>query len=306
MAQFTIDPSTEGFSRGLALYLANACDLAYSDEPEEAAQALLGLDVKLFHYPASDTHGFVGRGDNFAVLAFRGSQSLNQHPKNWLANFEYLQSRDPLYPGFVHTGFSHALDSAWDAAGLILRPALAAAQAVGADEPGLPLFVTGHSLGGALATLASCRLSTATLPAEGDQAAVPVNLRACYTFGAPRVGDPDFCKAYKAPTYRVVHDLDAVPQIPLRVHEIAPFIPRLPSFTPSWLRNLVRKAEIAPPYDHVQTLYHLDAEGVLLKETDHSFWLSDYIERCLLSLGRSFDAPINDHMIDGYIKSLHG
>jgi alpha-beta hydrolase superfamily lysophospholipase len=61
-----------------------------------------------------------------------------------------------------------------------------------------PLFLTGHSLGGALATLAASRW-----PA-----------RACYTFGAPRVGDGAFARTLRAPLYRVVNGQDVVPRVP--------------------------------------------------------------------------------------------
>ena len=186
MTQFTIDPTTTGFSREVALYLANACDLAYSDDPVQAARTLLGLEAEVFHHDASDTHGFVGRAETFTVLAFRGSEKIYEHPKNWLASFQFRQTRDANFTGHVHSGFSTTLSSAWATIDAILRRALTAAKGVGADDPGMPLFVTGHSLGGALATLASCRLTTGELPTSGGGRSVRVNHRATYTFGAPR------------------------------------------------------------------------------------------------------------------------
>ena len=66
---------------------------------------------------------------------------------------------------------------------------------------GLPIFVTGHSLGGALATLGAAYLSG-------------WGLAACYTFGAPRVGNKEFSSSLQTPIYRVVNPLDTVPHIP--------------------------------------------------------------------------------------------
>jgi hypothetical protein len=63
--------------------------------------------------------------------------------------------------------------------------------------------VTGHSLGGAMATLASVRLAS-----EG------YTVRAVYTFGSPRVGDRAFRRKYRLPNYRFVNDDDLVPHLP--------------------------------------------------------------------------------------------
>ena len=56
----------------------------------------------------------------------------------------------------------------------------------------LGLYVTGHSLGGALAQRATAALDRDTLAA-------------CYTFGSPRVATLAFDRLDKAPHYRVVN-----------------------------------------------------------------------------------------------------
>jgi hypothetical protein len=99
MGQFTIDPKTTGFSREVAVYMANVCDLAYNDDPVEAARAMLGLDAEVFRHAASDTQGFIGRAPTFAVLAFRGSEKINEHPKDWLVDFQFRQTRDAHFSG---------------------------------------------------------------------------------------------------------------------------------------------------------------------------------------------------------------
>jgi hypothetical protein len=305
MVQFTIDPTTAGFSREVALYMANVCDLAYNDQPVHAARDLLGLDAEVFHHTASDTQGFIGRTNKFAVLAFRGSEQFNEHPKDWLVDFQFEQTRDAHFTGGVHSGFSNTLSSAWDTIDAILRRVLTAAEGVGADDPGVPLFITGHSLGGALATLASSRLASGEGPATAGGRPFRVNHRATYTFGAPRVGDPEFCRTYTPFTCRVVNDLDIVPQVPLQGNDVRGLIDHLPPFTPDWIRKLVQHAVLAPPYGHVETLFHLDATGAISKQAAGSSWLRDYFERSLHSLARSLNAPVRDHMIDSYIQALH-
>ena len=75
------------------------------------------------------------------------------------------------------------------------------------------VFVTGHSLGGALATLFACELGQS---ASGPGPARDVTVT-MYNFGSPRVGDGAFCDAYNAlvpDSVRVVNRADLVPTLP--------------------------------------------------------------------------------------------
>ena len=92
--------------------------------------------------------------------------------------------------GHIHAGFLDAYDA--------VRSQIEAA--VG-EHPGAPLLVTGHSLGGALAVVA-----TRFLHAD--------SLAACYTFGGPRVGDRELSCVFKTPIYRLVNAAGAVPRVP--------------------------------------------------------------------------------------------
>lgn len=125
----------------------------------------------------------------FAVLAFQGTAN----PSDWDVDLNAL--REPL-PGFagvcVHRGFW----SAWR----VLADAIRAAVDRLPDDLGL--YITGHSLGGALAQIASAELERDTLAA-------------CYTFGSPRVATAGFDLAVKCPHYRVINAWDLVPGVPL-------------------------------------------------------------------------------------------
>lgn len=76
-------------------------------------------------------------------------------------------------------------------------------------SPTAEILITGHSLGGALATLCFLDLE-ATLGAE-------VSFAPLYIYGAPRVGNAAFA-TYSAsrgvPIFRVVHHRDPVPHLP--------------------------------------------------------------------------------------------
>ena len=66
---------------------------------------------------------------------------------------------------------------------------------------GPPLYTTGHSLGGALAILAT-------------RYTAKDSLGACYTFGGPRVGNDKLDDIMFTPIYRMVHGADIVARVP--------------------------------------------------------------------------------------------
>lgn len=68
---------------------------------------------------------------------------------------------------------------------------------------GKPLYITGHSLGGAVAMMATRRLNSER------------RIAACYTYGSPRVGTEDWIAQVKTPIYRIVNSADPVPMVPL-------------------------------------------------------------------------------------------
>ena len=151
-----------------------------------------------------DTQGFVCKriADNeppYLVLAFRGTE---KKVSDWLTDARCAptvagQSR-------VHTGFLEAFTRHTDDTGRTVQQVVE--EILGrpdaqADGRPLPLFITGHSLGGALALLAT-------------RLVAPNVNGACYTFGAPRVGNYEYFRGLKTPVYRVVNSSDVVPRVP--------------------------------------------------------------------------------------------
>jgi hypothetical protein len=137
----------------------------------------------------NDVQAFLAIREDFAVLAFRGTASFN----DWRTDLNVGLMRIPDAKRLeIHSGFWRAYESA--------RVEIEAAVNTSVP-PTLPLYITGHSLGGALAQIASAAL-------ERD------NLAACYTFGSPRVATMDFDREVKCPHYRVINDWDLVPGVP--------------------------------------------------------------------------------------------
>ena len=63
------------------------------------------------------------------------------------------------------------------------------------------LIITGHSLGGALAIVATRLLASDVVGA-------------CYTFGAPPVGAVEVSNNLKTPVYEIINEIDIVPRLP--------------------------------------------------------------------------------------------
>jgi triacylglycerol lipase len=272
-------PSDARFNRANALYLAHASSIAYFRSPAVEAKEQLGLDAVAFFNPVTRTRGYLGVCDTHAVLAFRGTGPATF--QNWATDAIVRLVAREEYAGRVHTGFSSALKHSWDRVTRVL-------EAVG-DRP---LFVTGHSLGGALALLASCRLWKLGRPAV-----------ATYTFGAPRVGDAAFCKSCMTPTYRVVNRLDLVPELPLA--SMRSLLPREPKpGARRFVENLGKLIDRVPCYGHVDTFVYLDRDGELTIGGNVEPWHAAAVARAIATRGGSFHEGITDHLITEYIRGL--
>lgn len=197
-----------------AEYLAHACNLAYCvDEVQGAAVYLseLGLNAKLIS--ADNTQVYLGTNDSAIVVAFRGSEQPNTVDglKDWLltnANNYLILPEGRLGTDFVaagvgarfHRGFMGALEEVWEPLFQGVSAAL--------DEKERPVWVTGHSLGGALALLAAWRFKRQFIP-----------VHQIYTFGAPMVGNQAaadaFAREFPNKIFRYIDDRDLVPKLPM-------------------------------------------------------------------------------------------
>jgi hypothetical protein len=133
---------------------------------------------------------YVLSDDDVAVVVFRGTDDAS----DWLVNLDQF----PTYTdhGAVHRGFAAAFE----------RMAPGVAAALKAARP-KHIWVTGHSLGGALAVLCAHDLVENRQPLSG-----------LITFGQPMVGKVDFAEHLDrrlAGKYaHFVNDADIVPRVP--------------------------------------------------------------------------------------------
>ena len=171
---------------------------AFSGILERAGFTLLGtIDV-------SETQGFICKRSvpdepPYLVLSFRGTE---KKVSDWLTDARCVPTIDGTAK--VHTGFLDAFTKSVDSKGRtaqqVVENILSGPDAKEARQR-LPLFITGHSLGGALALLAT-------------KLVAPDVTGACYTFGAPRVANYEYFRLLKTPVYRIVNSSDVVPRVP--------------------------------------------------------------------------------------------
>ena len=198
-----LDPPIKraAYSDRTAWVMASMAQLVYDRfEDKGKARSLLieklkGGGFKLlgeFNNPETDTQAFLVSNDEYAVLAFRGTEVT----KLMDIETDVKASRASLFEGKAHSGFAKAYKS-------IEIQVLKGVMELG----DMPLYITGHSLGAALATVATQYLERD--PKLRDKIA------ACYTFGSPRVGNKEYDREFKSAIYRVVNTTDIVTVVPL-------------------------------------------------------------------------------------------
>lgn len=168
-------------SDGLAAELARLAYFRFESDPAALLAALhaLGLaEVGLLHDPAMGSQGFAALdGAGTVWIAFRGTQPDSLRD---LATDARAWPREWPGGGRVHAGFARA----WLGRGSEGIAAQVAAWL--RDRPCRRILATGHSLGGALATL---------LAADDARAEL-------VTFGSPRVGDRAFAARFEGRAVR--------------------------------------------------------------------------------------------------------
>jgi predicted lipase len=186
----TIEKTGE-YSTSVAKQLALFSTLVYkTDNKHFLENALSGYTKSHFKTFDNDgTEALVVKTGTCIVLSFRGTEPTEL--KDILADINIIPKKSEERQGIVHSGFAEALDKIWDDVELYLDSIHASGDLV---------YICGHSLGGALATVAAARSKY---------------LCQVYTYGQPRVGSKKYAKNVKSTIYRHVQGADIVPAVPL-------------------------------------------------------------------------------------------
>jgi triacylglycerol lipase len=203
-----LDPKTTKHALQNALAMAQASQIAYLHDTaiKSGLGTIIGDELDEFVFlddPFTGSQGFLASFKQSIVICFRGTTDL----ADWLQD-----SQIRLVPfrsiGLIHIGFRNAIDS--------LSPTIETTLQKWSGK-GRTLWVTGHSLGAALAHLTAAYLR---FPADPTKT-LPRPIAGLYTFGQPRVGTIDFCQACDGNCgsvyFRYVNHLDIVTRVPPRL-----------------------------------------------------------------------------------------
>lgn len=268
---------------------------------EKDLQELLDKNGFVFQAPylnKGSAQGFIcykKEPNPYIVVAFRGSEKKIE---DWLTNADATpMPESEVKTGKVHSGFYRdfkGLKQTIEASLQKIRDTL--------GDPTIPVFFTGHSLGGAVATIATREL-------------MPDGNGACYTYGAPRVGDYSYFEFVKTPVYRVVNSSDIVPRVPpgawtvlfIKAMTLAKFL----TVKIEWANSLVTAAEgwlnRLKDYRHFGDLRYLtdikagDLNKVMLLRNPSSFDVLQWFWRHIMV---SYGMPVKSHSLTIYREKL--
>ena len=171
--------------------MAVMAEMAYLDGKEAKAKTKeYGITGhKFFEKDGAQCHAFWNKEEY--VLAFRGTEP--DELTDLLADLNAIP-RGAMTHGLVHSGFRGECDKLWDD---IVRHQKA--------HQGKKFYITGHSLGAAMATIATSRFEET------------MKVEQLTTFGSPRVGTKSFVKNIETKHMRFVNNNDIVTKVPLAI-----------------------------------------------------------------------------------------
>ncbi len=271
------DPFAKTYSPVNAAVMAICADLVY-EEWVVVEKALFALNFEYFAFSdVRGTQSFTAADDKKIIVAFRGTEigefadikadldtSLEPYfypnrNKYYGLLDDYEVKKTEGQHGLVHQGFKEALDLIWAVVYKQVRECIAEDVK---KQRYRPIWICGHSLGGALANLATARFYEHDIDEVGGT----------YTFGQPRVGNKEFAQWFNFISatryFRVVNNNDVVARVPFY-----------------------------KGYEHVGKFCYFDAEGDLRGEKltgTEMFW-----DR--LKSGFFTDLG-NDHSMANYVK----
>jgi len=198
-AAHPFQPHDRNFNLRNASWLMDAAFLSYSSEATIIQTWTTVLpDIRVRCFDGGTTQCYVAASAEWIILAWRGTQvdELSASVLDWLTDARFVPARDDD-GHLVHSGFLGAINEVWNDVQAHIE--------VLQSERQRPLWITGHSLGAALATIASNRCRH--LP--------ELRLEGACTYGSPRVGAAAFGRVIATPVYRFQNNTDLVTHLPI-------------------------------------------------------------------------------------------
>ncbi len=248
----------KSFAQQSALF-ARIAELAYQP-PDKAPALFKKLGYMSTFISNKGSEAYIVEDGTDMIVACRGTE-----PKQW-SDISADLSIDRVKPlvgvGKVHVGFKSYTDKLWDN----IREHVVRGTA--SDKV---LWVTGHSLGAAMATLVARRCVMA------EHLQTPMAL---FTYGCPRVGNKEYVSEFndKLVHHRWVNSGDIVTKVPL-----------------------------PPFFYHTGTMHHIGSDGLISKNAEKKNKIK-FLLKLVLGFGPALLSKImgdaKDHSIQTYVQRL--
>jgi triacylglycerol lipase len=166
------------------LTFAKIAETTYANPKDSKSKfKALGYTIVEF-FDVDGAQAYLLKGTDAHVLSFRGTEVTQK--SDVLADLKAGKNVEAS-GGKVHVGFKGEINKVW--------PAITVSLA-NIDN----VYITGHSLGAAMATIAASRIQTKVI--------------ALVTFGSPRAGNREFVNSLAVTHYRVQNNCDDVTKVP--------------------------------------------------------------------------------------------
>ncbi len=266
----------DGVPWAVARSMGQMCRLSYAEEAEVDETLSRWGFSNINHFRSGSLYACVASDDETVLIAFRGTDDM----QDWLVNSDAVPQ--PVAHGLVHRGFYEGMRA-------LYPQTTAAAIAHGAEHK--DLWITGHSLGGALAVaFAYESLALGSLQPAG-----------VVTFGQPLVADSAvgaYVSSRLGGNYvRLVNERDVVTRVPPGYVHFGKLI---------WFHE--GKLQVEDPRGATTSAGLAPLSSAEFESLRQSF-------RNLRQLGEDFDpselrsygeqvAAVTDHLMDAYLGGI--
>ncbi len=261
-----VSPYKTALDQGNAYWMARLSKEVYlksteRDQTPHEKQILTNLQkddkkfTSVFGVDNNSAQAALVEHEDFLCMAFRGTNEL----EDWLDNINAFSTKELF--GEFHRGFWNSVVDVWEPLNDKFR--------VLQQKKSRPLFITGHSLGGAMATIAAAKLIHEDKP-----------FTSVYTFGQPRALTRETTRIFnmecKSRFFRFHNNNDIVTRVPARLMG----------------------------YSHVGNYLYISEEKEIHEDVGSWFRFVDYIDGALSDLREKGIDAIKDHDMAEYLKAV--